>query len=186
MVVRSEWILDAAARVLLRRPDATLGAIAAAAGISRTTLHNRYPSREVLLDALAVDTLDRMRDGMAAIDWSSSREPGDVLSDLWTVLQPLAARAAFLRMGPTHESPEVTAGWEAAFAPWGTYVAQLRAKERVRADLPLRWLIGSLISLLFAAFDEVDAGELGVAQAGRLVTASWVAIAAPRRTGAPV
>ena len=179
MVIRTERILDTAAAVLLRRPDATLRTIADAAGISRSTLHNRYPTREDLLEALAVDTLGRMRSGMSAIDWSPARDPADVLSDLWTVLQPLAARAAFLRMGPTHEAPEVTAGWEAAFTPWGIYVATLQAAGRVRGDLPLRWLIACLLGLIFAAFDEVDAGELGVAQAGRLVTASWLAIAAP-------
>ena len=180
MVIRSERILDTAAEVLLRRPDATLRTIADAAGISRTTLHNRYPTRDALLDALAVDTLERMRGGMAAIDWSPARDPADVLGDLWAVLRPLAARAAFLRMGPTHAAPEVTAGWEAAFTPWGILVAQLQATGRVRDDLPLRWLIGCLVGLLFAAFDEVDAGELGAAQAGRLVTTSWLAIAAPR------
>lgn len=182
MVIRSEWILDTAADVLLRRPDATMSTIAAAAGISRTTLHNRYPTREDLLEALAVDTLARMRSGMAAIDWSLAREPADVLADLWAVLQPLATRAAFLRSAPAHEAPEVSAGWEAAFTPWGIYVAQLQATGRVRDDLPLRWLIGCIVGLMFAAFDEVDTGELGAAQAGRLVATSWLAIAAPAGT----
>jgi hypothetical protein len=59
---------------------------------------------------------------------------------------------------------------------------------RVRDDLPLRWLIGSLGGLLFAAFDEVDEEELGATQAGRLVAASWVALAGaqgPSTAGAP-
>jgi len=127
MVIRTERILDTAADVLLRRPDATMSSIAAAAGISRTTLHNRYPTREELLGALAVDTLARMRTGMTAIDWSHGREPVDVLADLWAVLQPLSTRAAFLGSGPAHTSPEITAGWEEAFTPWGIYVATLQA-----------------------------------------------------------
>lgn len=119
---------------------------------------------------------------MAAIDWSLAREPADVLADLWAVLQPLSTRAAFLRSAPAHEAPEVSAGWEAAFTPWGIYVAQLQATGRVRDDLPLRWLIGCIVGLMFAAFDEVDAGELGAAQAGRLVATSWLAIAVPAAT----
>jgi AcrR family transcriptional regulator len=182
MVIRTERILDTAADVLLRRPDATMSSIAAAAGISRTTLHNRYPTREELLGALAVDTLARMREGMTAIDWSHSRAPDAVLADLWAVLQPLSTRAAFVNSGPAHKSPEITAGWEAAFTPWGIYVAQLQATGRVRDDLPLRWLIGCIVGLMFAAFDEVDAGELGAAQAGRLVATSWLAIAVPAAT----
>lgn len=177
MVIRTEDLLDAAAGVLVRRPDATLQAIAAAARVSRTTIFNRFPTRDALLEALAVDTLERMRDGMAGLDWSPERVPTDVVEDLWRVVRPLSDRAAFLRTGPLHESPEVTAGWAEAFTPWGVYVATLQAMGRVRDDMPLRWLAGSLVGLLFAAFDEVDAGEQGAAQAGRLVAASWVALA---------
>ena len=180
MVIRTEDLLDTAAGVLVRRPDATLRTIAEAAGVSRTTIFNRFPTRDALLEALAVDTLERMRDGMARLDWSSERRPTEVVEDLWRVVHPLSDRAAFLRMGPMHESPDVTAGWGEAFTPWGVYVATLQATGRVRDDLPVRWLAGSLIGLLFAAFDEVDAGEQGAVQAGRLVAASWTAMAAPR------
>ena len=180
MVIRTEDLLDTAARVLVRRPDATLRTIAEAAGISRTTIFNRFPTRAALLEALAVDTLERMRDGMAQLDWSPERASRDVVTDLWRVLHPLSDRAAFLRMGPTHESPDVTAGWAEAFTPWGAYVATLQATGRVRDDLPVRWLAGALVGLLFAAFDEVDAGELGATQAGRVLAASWVALAGAR------
>ncbi len=177
MVIRAEDLLDTAAGVLVRRPDATLQAIAQAAGVSRTTIFNRFPTRDALLEALALDTLERMRDGMAALDWSPERPLAEVVEDLWRVVRPLSDRAAFLRTGPLHESPEVTAGWAEAFTPWGVHVATLQAMGRVRDDMPVRWLAGSLIGLLFAAFDEVDAGEQGAAQAGRLVAASWVAMA---------
>ncbi len=177
MVIRTEDLLDTAAGVLVRRPDATLQAIAQAAGVSRTTIFNRFPTRDALLEALALDTLERMRDGMAALDWSPERPLAEVVEDLWRVVRPLSDRAAFLRTGPLHESPEVTAGWAEAFTPWGVHVATLQAMGRVRDDMPVRWLAGSLIGLLFAAFDEVDAGEQGAAQAGRLVAASWVAMA---------
>ncbi|MEY3019917.1 MAG: hypothetical protein RLZZ272_901 [Actinomycetota bacterium] len=177
MVIRTEDLLDTAARVLVRRPDATLRTIAEAAGVSRTTIFNRFPTRGALLEALAVDTLERMRDGMAQLDWSPERAPVAVVEDLWRVLHPLSDRATFLRMGPMHESPDVTTGWGEAFTPWGVYVATLQATGRVRDDLPVRWLAGCLVGLLFAAFDEVDAGEQGAAQASRLVAVSWVALA---------
>jgi serine phosphatase RsbU (regulator of sigma subunit) len=45
-------ILDAAQRMLDRSPDATLADIAAAAGVSRSTLHRRFPNRDRLLAAL--------------------------------------------------------------------------------------------------------------------------------------
>jgi len=47
-----ERILDAAERMLERTPSATLADIAAAAGVSRSTLHRRFASRDELVDAL--------------------------------------------------------------------------------------------------------------------------------------
>lgn len=47
-----ERILDAAERMLEHSPSATLGDIAAAGGVSRSTLHRRFRSRADLLDAL--------------------------------------------------------------------------------------------------------------------------------------
>jgi serine phosphatase RsbU (regulator of sigma subunit) len=48
-----ERILDAAERMLERSRSASLSEIATAAGVSRSTLHRRFPSRDELLDALA-------------------------------------------------------------------------------------------------------------------------------------
>lgn len=67
MVIKNDRILDAAAEVLAKRPDATLQTIAIAAGISRTTIFNRYPTREALLEALAIDALQRVGQVMKCI-----------------------------------------------------------------------------------------------------------------------
>src|SRR5881397_92317 len=51
-------ILDAAARVLADRgASANMAGVAAASGVSRATLYRYYPSREALLEALAVQAL---------------------------------------------------------------------------------------------------------------------------------
>jgi serine phosphatase RsbU (regulator of sigma subunit) len=47
-----ERILDAAKRMLEHSPSATLADIAAAAGVARSTLHRRFPTRDDLLAAL--------------------------------------------------------------------------------------------------------------------------------------
>src|ERR671914_55776 len=47
-----ERILDAAGRMLARSPSATLADIAAAAGVSRSTLHRRFQNRDQLVEAV--------------------------------------------------------------------------------------------------------------------------------------
>jgi serine phosphatase RsbU (regulator of sigma subunit) len=47
-----ERILDAADRILARSPSATMADVAAAAGVSRSTLHRRFQNREQLVTAL--------------------------------------------------------------------------------------------------------------------------------------
>lgn len=77
MVIKNEQILDAAAEVLARRPDATLQSIAKAAGISRTTIFNKFATRDALLEALAVDSLKRIGEVMAWVPWMSSKRPAN-------------------------------------------------------------------------------------------------------------
>jgi AcrR family transcriptional regulator len=64
----SAAILDAAARVLSRRPDAAMADIADAAGVGRATLYRHFPTRESLLTGVAdgavtdlVDAIDAAR-----------------------------------------------------------------------------------------------------------------------------
>ncbi|GAB7050183.1 TetR/AcrR family transcriptional regulator [Catenuloplanes indicus] len=53
-------ILDAAIAVLGRNPAASLGEIATAAGVGRTTLHRYFPDRSDLLGAIKEDSVVRM------------------------------------------------------------------------------------------------------------------------------
>jgi AcrR family transcriptional regulator len=52
-------ILDAAVRVLSANNAAPLGAVAAEAGVGRTTLHRYFPERDDLVKALSADALQR-------------------------------------------------------------------------------------------------------------------------------
>lgn len=54
-------ILDAAYTALADSPSASLGAIADAAGVGRTTLHRYFADRNALVDALSADALERMQ-----------------------------------------------------------------------------------------------------------------------------
>jgi AcrR family transcriptional regulator len=69
--VNRDSLLEAALRALLDDPDAGLDAVASAAGLSRRTLYAHFPSREVLVAALA----DRAGEHVGGV--RAATEPGE-------------------------------------------------------------------------------------------------------------
>lgn len=173
MVIKNERILDAAAMVLSKRPDATLQTIAAAAGVSRTTIFNRFPTRDDLLEALAADALQQIGSIMALVPDGEPTDIAAVMVEVTRGLIPLEPRTAFLRVAPGHRN-DVDSLWEQAVTPLAIYIGTAQAYGLLRSNQPARWLVASYIGLLFAAWDEVSNGELGAAQAARLVVDSWL------------
>ena len=173
MVIKNDRILDAAAEVLAKRPDATLQTIAIAAGISRTTIFNRYPTRELLIEALAIDALQGIGQVMQCIPLGKNGNFDEVIMDITRGLMPLGPRTTFLRIIPG-QSNDLDTHWEDVATPLAIYIAQTQAQGLLRVDQPARWLVASYIGLLFAAWDEIVAGELGHVHAARLVVDTWL------------
>jgi AcrR family transcriptional regulator len=173
VAIKNDRILDAAAVVLVERPNATLQTIANAAGISRTTIFNRYATREDLLEALGVHALQRIG---AVTQRLPLGDPGDVatvLLDATGGLMPLGPHSAFLRSVPG-QGNNLESHWAESVTPLGLYFAAAQSRGRLRSDLSIRWLVSSYMSLLFGAWDEIAVGELGPAQAARLVVDTWL------------
>ena len=177
MVIKNEHILDVAALVLSKRPDATLQTIAAAAGVSRTTIFNKFPTRDDLLEALAEDALKRIGSVMALVPDGKPSDVAAVMIEVTRGLIPLEPRTAFLHAAP-HRS-DLDSLWEQAATSLAIYIGTAQAYGLLRGDYSTRWLTASYIGLLFAAWDEVFQGELGTAQAARLVVHSWLSGASP-------
>ena len=96
MAIKTSLLLDRAAAQLALRPDSTLAVIADAAGVSRTTLFYRFSTREGLLEALALDTLERASEALQAISWHHDDIEGTI-RDVACALdntQPLFLQAA--------------------------------------------------------------------------------------------
>ena len=177
MVIKNEQILETAAEVLARRPDATLQSIAKAAGISRTTIFNKFATRDALIEALAVDSLRRIGEVMARVpsdvDSNDSAGFASVMREVTAGLMPLGPRTAFLRVVPGWGN-ELDRYWVEAVTPLAVYIGMAQSHGMLRGDQPARWLVASYIGLLFASWDEISQGELGHAQASRLVTDTWI------------
>lgn len=164
-------LLQTATEVLVADPAASLSDVAKAAGIGRTTLHKLYPTRHALLVALAHDALDLLErtDREAGLDAPGAQAPA-VLRRLVTAAIPLGPRMAFLRRERSLDTePELVARLEALDAPVRALVRRAQAEGIFRADLPDEWVVASLNTLVFAAWELIAQGRIAPVVAPDLV-----------------
>lgn len=172
-MIKNDVIFRTATRVLAERPNATLQTIALEAGISRTTIFNRFPTREALLQALSKDAFEQIHTALSTLSEESTDSHPQRLFTVTQRLIPLAQQSIFLRNIPS-ASNQMNDLWSEATRPLAEYLIQLQHQGVIAKDIPERWLVASFISLLFAAWDEITLGELGSVQACRLVVHTWL------------
>ncbi|HEY8789102.1 MAG TPA: TetR/AcrR family transcriptional regulator [Actinopolymorphaceae bacterium] len=159
-------VLDTAAAVLAKDPAASLGQVAAAAGIGRTTLHKQFPTRLDLLVAVASRGLDIIESVTAA-----AHDDPEPLRRLVVDLLPFGAHMTLLMQQPeVFADDAVTTRTDAIAAPIAAIVA---SAGTVRPGVPDWWLVRSLHSLLFTAWDLVRMGWLAPRDAPDLVLSTF-------------
>ena len=169
MAVQKRTMLDVATRVLLHSPTASLADVATAAGVSRTTLHQHFPTRQDLLVALALDAMDLVRQAYAEarLDEGGAREAIGRVVDR-TV--PLGPRLEFLlRERSLDAEEEVSRRYADLDAPLVDLVRRGQAAGELRADLPAWWLVASLVGAVYAAWEAIADGRLAPRDATGLV-----------------
>ncbi|MFF9571937.1 TetR/AcrR family transcriptional regulator [Streptomyces sp. NPDC014685] len=169
-------MLDAAVRLFTERPGAGMAAVAAAAGVTRQTVHAHFGTRDALLEAVA----DRVtQEAMAAMD-AAEIEDGSALDALLR-LQDIGWRLferhpVLLQLGPAAASTDPGAD-RARHEPVAARLTRLIEKGQDAGefdpDPPAAWLVAAITALGHAADDEVGAGRMDVAEAAaRLRTAT--------------
>lgn len=172
-MINNSSLLLTAARVLSEQPNATLQFIAHEAGVSRTTIFNRYPTRDALLRALCEDGFERLRAAMQSLPVRPQESINDDLVKLTSELIPLGPHTMFLRNIP-NKFNDLGSLWQKVSFPLFTYMLRAQKQGLLSGDIPTKWLIASYISLLFGAWDEISQGELGPVHATRLVVSTWL------------
>lgn len=179
MVVKAEALLATAAQVFAAYPSASLADVAAAAGVSRTTIFSRYPTRAALLEAVALDGLSRLELAYEAV--TSSAPAVELLADLVRRLIPIGPHIAFLfRERALDENETVQLRLMSLQQMDHALLLRAQAEEALRRDVPVAWLSRSLDALVFAAWEGVDAGELAALDAAHHVMAMFLGGAQPR------
>ncbi|TDD59371.1 TetR/AcrR family transcriptional regulator [Kribbella antibiotica] len=167
MSVQPETILEIAAEVLTANPAASLADVAAAAGVSRTTLHNRFPTREALLLALAHDSLDRCAAAAteAGVDAATADTPAAELEAILTRVTdafiPLGPRIDFLLQQPTLNADQsLRDRIEQLDAPLERFIVHTQQAGLMARDLAPWWIVSTLYSLTYSAWEGIAAGKL--------------------------
>jgi TetR/AcrR family transcriptional repressor of mexCD-oprJ operon len=161
-----EAILDAAERLLAAGADASMSAIAEAAGVSRVTLYAHFPTRPQVLEAVAERAVSSAAEAIGAAN-PASGEPAEaldrVIETAWGKLdrnlQLVAAGRAELSenaMRRAHEQLD---------APMLALIKRGRRTGAFRKDVPASWLLATYYALMHAAAGEVTAGRLRTSDA---------------------
>ncbi|ALG11013.1 TetR/AcrR family transcriptional regulator [Kibdelosporangium phytohabitans] len=169
MTVQS--ILDIATEVLLAKPSASLGDVAKAAGVSRTTLHKRYATRHDLLVALSHDAYDRVEKAMtdAQLDVPGSQVEA-ALERAITGLVPLGPRIEFMyRQIGLDDVPDLIARYEQTGEPLLQLIQRGQEAGVLRSDVPDWWILASLDAAFYSAWEAISFGKLAPLDAPGLV-----------------
>jgi TetR/AcrR family transcriptional repressor of lfrA len=165
-------LLDAAAELLSKDTRASLGEVATAAGVGRTTLHRYFATREDLVLALGDEAVDCVAEAIDEGRPADDDAPA-ALRRVVAALVELGPWVRFLNADPVvYDSPELNRRWYEAFEPVADTLRRGQRDGTVRADLPVTWLVDLLGGAVITAWDSVHAGRLAAGEAADVVSRS--------------
>ena len=167
-----ERILEAATAVLAVNPSASMADIAEASGLVRATLYRHFPTRDDLMREMYSAALGDALEAVLAVNPESGNVT-DALRRVVDALLPVGDRYRIL----TEErpsSPELAEQEESVGAPMIGLLERGQQNGEIRDDMPLRWQVAALGSLINEALRAVGRGDIERADAGRLVTTTFL------------
>ncbi|MEM6453906.1 MAG: helix-turn-helix domain-containing protein [Acidobacteriota bacterium] len=177
-------ILTAAAAVLVKNPGATLAEIGSEAGVGRTTLHRYFPKRDDLLRALILASLRDIDDATADLADADQDAAARLLTVL-EVLVPLGDRCHFLWLSPrAYEHEEAAAHYQRQLQQMEALADDLKREGWLGDDVPTRWFVAAMDSLIYTAWYDVENGYLAKREAPRLVHRTLLGQLGPKRADA--
>jgi AcrR family transcriptional regulator len=174
--VGTQELAKAALRLLNVDPAASMAQIAAAAGVSRATLHRHFASREELVTRLGRMSLDSWRDALdgARIDEAAAGgDPASIRAALDALCGQLVRDAEEYGFTLTETSlnsnDDVVAGAEVLHDRELRFYAAAQQAGVVRADMPVAWIAHAVFGLLIGLREALRRGDVAVRDAERLL-----------------
>ena len=155
-------ILDAAARVLGRRPDAAMTDIAEDAGVGRATLYRHFSSRESLVRGVQDVGTAELLEALASADLDTLPADRAITRITGVFLRTGAKYAAVVNQDDEHKG---NPPHDRAIAPVREVITRGIRNGELRADLPDGALFAMYDALLVRALILTIAGKLTPEQA---------------------
>ncbi|NQX44387.1 TetR/AcrR family transcriptional regulator [Paenibacillus tritici] len=177
-------ILDAATELMVLKPTATLQEIADHAHIGIATLHRYFSTRELLLDALALNAIGLVDEALTGI-LNDDSDMLRFLTEVFEVLIPLGSKMSFLSFAASvEENPDILAEEARVKQPLREAVEGWQTRGLLNAAMPAHWMITVMYNLLFVAWQEIQNGNLAKNDAPQLLVSTVIqGFGAPGRSG---
>jgi TetR/AcrR family transcriptional repressor of mexCD-oprJ operon len=173
-------IVEAAARVFAEQGgQASMGEVAAAAGISRATLYRYFPNRELLLKELAQVSLTETGERLRAARLDGVPIPEGLIR---AVRALVTVEDHYIVLAREHVQPDSAQFEQQLAAPLRALLERGQAAGEIRTDLSAAWLMEALVGLVASGL--LSADTLGTEEAVAAVSSLFLegARARPSRT----
>jgi AcrR family transcriptional regulator len=164
-------ILDAAVAVLSTDKSASLGDVAQAAQVGRTTLHRYFPERADLVEAIGAEAVERTRAAIVAARLDDGR-PAAALRRLAFEYFDLGPWYMVLFNEMSDGEAEFWAEAEDAEEPVRELLRRGQESGVVDDQLSVSWIVRTLWWTLFNAWSMAGDGEISRADALRMAVRS--------------
>ena len=152
-------LLDLVAEVLVARPGASLAEVASAAGISRTTLHKQYATRDELVRAVGLRATEIWEQAVDRVAGEPGTEAG--LRALLAAMIESGPQLTFLWRSPAlDEDEELTRRYVAAERRCLAVLDRARSQGLLAVSTPDWWLLQTMYALVYTAAEAVQQGKL--------------------------
>jgi TetR/AcrR family transcriptional regulator, mexCD-oprJ operon repressor len=154
-------ILDAAERILRRRAQLTIAAVAGEAGVSRVTLYSHFATRGELIEAVVARATRAAAESLEQAN-PAAGDPVEALERVISVAWDELDRHEAIRRAAAEElsAEAVARSHRSAADTVRRLVERGRRAGAFRSDVPVAWQLASFFALLHAAADEVRAGRI--------------------------
>ncbi|MEM7269895.1 MAG: helix-turn-helix domain-containing protein [Pseudomonadota bacterium] len=162
-----EAILEAAFQTFSKRPGASLGDIAQAAGVGRATLHRHFKGRDDLMIALAHVAAEELDEAVDAATRQATSHMDGLRLSLAAII-PLGDRQGFLAMEPVERASEIAAKYDEGQRELIAEIEAAKAEGALSAAIPTLWIAETYEALIYAGWEMVRKGEATPKQAAEL------------------